>query len=286
MRDTGGGFGRKVLPQREDMCVLLAAVRLPPHSSGSRNGGSILLAAGQARHEHGEARTAFDEDSRILAATLDHVQDAGACPTPSPVQSGAAAVHALPRPVPHTRGHLPPRFVFSNTSGRVAYRGPWQYESMARKALPDTAARQLGMEPPGGLRRRNLLRQDEPPTAHFIGMPYDHISPREALEQALMMLDDEAFREQQSRPCGEGRYRCPLRKRSLRSPSSVPSRRSPSWTPTQGRRSPAGRMRGLPGRATAGQPGARERVIPRSESLMRQCEPFALLTIASAPPAP
>ena len=29
MRDTGGGFGQKVLPMREDMCVALAAVRLP-----------------------------------------------------------------------------------------------------------------------------------------------------------------------------------------------------------------------------------------------------------------
>ena len=25
MRDTGGGFGQKVVPQREDMCIVLAA---------------------------------------------------------------------------------------------------------------------------------------------------------------------------------------------------------------------------------------------------------------------
>ena len=205
MRDTGGGFGQKVLPQREDMCVMLAARKLPAALKWIEDRQEHLLAAGQARHEHGEARIALDEDGRILAATLDHVQDAGAYPTPSPVQSGIAVGMLFPGPYRIPEGTFSSRFVYSNTSGRVAYRGPWQYESMARETLLDTAARQLCLDPVE-LRRRNMLTRDELPTANFNGMPYDHISPRETFEQALQMLDYEAFRKEQEQARQQGRY--------------------------------------------------------------------------------
>jgi aerobic carbon-monoxide dehydrogenase large subunit len=205
MRDSGGGFGQKVLPQREDMCVMLAARKLPAALKWIEDRQEHLLAAGQARHEHGEARIALDEDGRILAATLDHVQDAGAYPTPSPVQSGIAVGMLFPGPYRIPEGTFSSRFVYSNTSGRVAYRGPWQYESMARETLLDTAARQLGLDPVE-LRRRNMLTRDELPTANFNGMPYDHISPRETFEQALQMLDYEAFRKEQEQARQQGRY--------------------------------------------------------------------------------
>lgn len=205
MRDTGGGFGQKVLPQREDMCVMLAAARLPAALKWIEDRQEHLLAAGQARHEHGEARMALDDEGRILAATLDHVQDAGAYPTPSPVQSGIAVGMLFPGPYRIPQGTFSSRFVFSNTSGRVAYRGPWQYESMARETLLDTAARQLGLDPVE-LRRRNMLSREELPTTNFNGMPYDHISPRETFEQALTMLDYEAFRREQQRARRQGRF--------------------------------------------------------------------------------
>ncbi|MEV7978512.1 molybdopterin cofactor-binding domain-containing protein [Streptomyces sp. NPDC086519] len=51
MRDTGGGFGQKMLPQREDMCVMLAAVKLPAALKWIEDRQEHLLAAGQARHE-------------------------------------------------------------------------------------------------------------------------------------------------------------------------------------------------------------------------------------------
>ncbi|MGI5460815.1 xanthine dehydrogenase family protein molybdopterin-binding subunit [Streptomyces sp. CA-249302] len=205
MRDTGGGFGQKVLPQREDMCVMLAAVRLPAALKWIEDRQEHLLAAGQARHEHGEARLALDDDGRILAATLDHVQDAGAYPTPSPVRSGIAVGMLFPGPYRIPEGTFRSRFVFSNTSGRVAYRGPWQFESMAREVLLDTAARQLAMDPVE-LRRRNMLRREDLPTANFNGMPYDDITPYETFEQALEILDYPAFRHEQKEALTQGRY--------------------------------------------------------------------------------
>jgi aerobic carbon-monoxide dehydrogenase large subunit len=95
--------------------------------------------------------------------------------------------------------------VFSNTSGRVAYRGPWQFESLAREVLLDIAARRMGVDPIE-LRRRNLLRQDELPCVNPNGMPYRDITPSETFEQALAILDLDAFRREQAGARAAGRY--------------------------------------------------------------------------------
>ena len=44
-----------------------------------------LLAAGKSRREQAEAAFAFAEDGTILAGRIEHLQDAGAYPTPAPV---------------------------------------------------------------------------------------------------------------------------------------------------------------------------------------------------------
>ncbi|MER5521679.1 molybdopterin cofactor-binding domain-containing protein [Streptomyces sp. NPDC002763] len=141
VRDTGGGFGQKVLTQRDDMCVMLAATKLPAVLKWIEDRQEHLMAAGRARHEHGEARLALHDEGRILAATLDHVQGAGASPTPSPVQSGLAVGLLFPGPYRIPQGTFRSRFVFSNTSGRVAYRRPWQFESSASRRRPPRSPR-------------------------------------------------------------------------------------------------------------------------------------------------
>ncbi|MFD0852526.1 xanthine dehydrogenase family protein molybdopterin-binding subunit, partial [Actinomadura adrarensis] len=95
--------------------------------------------------------------------------------------------------------------VFSNTSGRTAYRGPWQFESVARELLLDISARRIGMDPVE-LRRRNLLRQDEMPYVNPNGMPYGDVTPLETFEHALKLLDYDAFRKEQEQARAEGRY--------------------------------------------------------------------------------
>jgi carbon-monoxide dehydrogenase large subunit len=95
--------------------------------------------------------------------------------------------------------------MYTNTAGRSAYRGPWQFESLAREVLLDIAARQIGMDPME-LRRRNLLRLDEMPYTNPNGMPFDRISPLGTFEQALDILDYEGFRRQQAQARQAGRY--------------------------------------------------------------------------------
>jgi aerobic carbon-monoxide dehydrogenase large subunit len=97
------------------------------------------------------------------------------------------------------------KVVFTNTSGRTAYRGPWQFETLAREMVLDISARRIGIDPIE-LRRRNLLAKEEMPCANPLGMPYDHMSPSETFEQAVAMLDIEAFRTEQTEARAKGRY--------------------------------------------------------------------------------
>ncbi len=162
MRDTGGGFGQKVVPMREDMCIMLAARKVSTATSNARSGTALkwiedrrenLMSAGQSRHVDGDVRTAFDDDGAILAADIDFIQDVGSYPTPYPVLTTAAIGMFFPGPYRVPKASFSYKTVFSNTAGLHAYRGPWQYETLTREILLDIAARKMGMDPVE-LRRR------------------------------------------------------------------------------------------------------------------------------------
>ena len=205
MRDTGGGFGQKVVPQREETCIMLAARRVPAALKWVEDRRENLMAGGHSRHEHGTARMAFAGDGTILAVHLDHVQDVGAYPTPSPMTAAFATGLIFPGPYRVAAASWSASLVLSNTCGRTAYRGPWQFESLAREVLLDIAARRMELDPVE-LRRRNMLRQDELPYANPNGMPYDNMTPAETFEHALELLDYDAFRKEQQVAREAGRY--------------------------------------------------------------------------------
>ncbi len=205
MRDTGGGFGQKVMPLREEMCMMLVAPKLASPVKWIEDRRENLLAAGQARHEHAVTRLAFDDDGLILAAAIDHVQDVGAYPVPWPVGTGAAVGMMFPGPYRIAATHFSHRSVFSNTVGRTAYRGPWAFESVAREVVLDIAARRLGIDPVE-LRRRNMLGADDLPYTNGNGMPYAHMSPAETFEHALEILGYDGFRREQAEARAAGRY--------------------------------------------------------------------------------
>jgi carbon-monoxide dehydrogenase large subunit len=205
MRDTGGGFGQKIMVQRDEMCLMLAATKVDAPVKWVEDRRENLLAAGKSRHEHGTVTMAFDANGAIQAAHIDFVSDCGAYPTPWPVGPAAAVGMLFPGPYRVPRAGFSTKTVYTNTVGRTAYRGPWQFETLAREVLLDIAAREMGIDPVE-LRRRNLLRRDELPYTNANGMPYDNISPTETLEQALAMLDYDAFRKEQAEARTVGRY--------------------------------------------------------------------------------
>jgi aerobic carbon-monoxide dehydrogenase large subunit len=205
MRDTGGGFGQKIMVQRDEMCLMLAAPKVDAPVKWVEDRRENLLAAGKSRHEHGAVKMAFDAHGAIQAAHIDFVSDCGAYPTPWPVSTSAVVGILFPGPYRVPRASFTAKAVYSNTVGRTPYRGPWQFESLAREMLLDIAARQMGIDPME-LRRRNLLRHDELPYTNPNGMTYDSISPLQTFEQALEMLDYEAFRKEQAEAREAGRY--------------------------------------------------------------------------------
>jgi carbon-monoxide dehydrogenase large subunit len=205
MRDTGGGFGQKVMVQRDEMCVMLAAPKVGAPLKWVEDRRENLLAAGKARQEHGDVTMAFDADGAIQAVHIDFVADSGAYPTPWPVMTSAAVGMIFPGPYRVPRSGFSAKAIYTNTVGRAAYRGPWQFESLAREVVLDISARRIGMDPVE-LRRRNLLRRDELPYRNPNGMTYDSISPLETFEQALEMLDYDGFRAEQAAARAGGRY--------------------------------------------------------------------------------
>jgi aerobic carbon-monoxide dehydrogenase large subunit len=205
MRDTGGGFGQKVVPLREDLCLMLAARKIPGPLKWIEDRRENLLAGGQARHEHGTVTMAFDDDGTFLAAGIDHVQDVGAYPIPHPISSAAAVGMIFPGPYRIPATSFAHKSVFSNTVGRTAYRGPWQFESVARELMLDVAARSMGIDP-AELRRRNILHAADLPYTNGNGMPYLEMDPNATLEQALDMIDYDDFRRQQAAAREQGRH--------------------------------------------------------------------------------
>ena len=205
MRDTGGGFGQKVMVQRDEMCIMLAAPKVGAPLKWVEDRRENLLAAGKSRQEHGDVRMAFTADGEITGAYIDFVQDCGAYPTPWPVTTAAAVGAFFPGPYRVPKAGFTAKAIYTNTVGRTAYRGPWQFETLAREVLLDIAAREIGIDP-ADLRRRNLLSQADLPYRNPNGLTYDSISPLETLEQALAILDYDAFRKTQAEARTAGRY--------------------------------------------------------------------------------
>jgi len=205
VRDTGGGFGQKVVPMREDMCIMLAARKVPGALKWIEDRRENLMSAGQSRHVDGDVRMAFDQDGKILAADIKFAQDIGAYPTPYPELTTAAIGMFFPGPYRVPKASFDYKTVFSNTVGLHAYRGPWQYETLSREILLDIAARAMDLDPVE-LRRRNILRGDEMPYVNPNGMPYDHVAPADTFEQAVKILDHEGFRKEQAEALAQGRY--------------------------------------------------------------------------------
>jgi carbon-monoxide dehydrogenase large subunit len=205
MRDTGGGFGQKVMVQRDEMCIMLAAPLVDGPLKWVEERRENLLAAGKSRHEQADVCMAFTAAGAIEAASIDFLQDCGAYPTPWPVSTAAATGMLFPGPYRVPQAGFSVQTIYTNTVGRAPYRGPWQFETLAREVLLDIAARQIGIDP-AELRRRNLLRRDELPYRNPNGMIYDCISPLETLEQALGILDYETFRAEQATGREAGRY--------------------------------------------------------------------------------
>ena len=199
-RDVGGGFGQKMFVFREECAVVLATRLLGRPVKWIEDRRENLVAAGHSRNELGTVRLAIDADHVIQGITIEHVADVGAYP-PCPA---VIDPQLLPGPYKIPRLGFSMAMVWTNTMGKVAYRGPWMFETTAREMAIDHAARTLGIDPVE-LRRRNLLSSADLPFTSPGGKLFQEITPLETLEQALEMLDYDTFRKEQAEARADGR---------------------------------------------------------------------------------
>ncbi len=199
-RDVGGGFGQKMFVFREECAVALASRLLASPVKWIEDRRENLVSASHSRNETGRVRMAIDAELTIQAITIDHVADVGAFP-PCP---GVLDPRLLPGPYKIPRMGFSSASVWTNTMGKGAYRGPWMFETTAREMAIDSAARQIGVDPVE-LRRRNLLSAADLPFTSPSGNQFEEITPLETFEQALAVLDYEAFRREQAAARARGR---------------------------------------------------------------------------------
>ncbi|MEI7999714.1 MAG: xanthine dehydrogenase family protein molybdopterin-binding subunit [Actinomycetes bacterium] len=204
MGDVGGGFGLKFFLTREEQVVVLASKRLGRSVKWIEDRRENLLASVHARSDIADVSLALDADGRFLAAKLDHLEETGAFPMGGLGGVGPFVAMLFPGPYRLPKVWWRSRSVFTNTSGRGAYRGPWMFETTAREEIIDIAARATGIDP-RELRRINVVGEAEQPFVTATGMMFERVTPGVTLENATRVIDYDAFRVEQAAAKAEGR---------------------------------------------------------------------------------
>ena len=201
-RDVGGGFGQKMFVFREECAVVLASRLLGQPVKWIEDRRENLLRRRHSRNELGTVRMAVDDDGIIQA---HHGRARGRRRRLSARVPAVMDPTLLPGPYKIPRLGFSMAMVWTNTMGKGAYRGPWMFETTAREMAIDHAAREIGIDP-AELRRTNLLAAADLPL-HLARRATcsQEITPLETLEQALEILDYEAFRKEQAEARAEGR---------------------------------------------------------------------------------
>ncbi len=261
MRDIGGGFGQKVMPLREDMCVLLAARKAAGRAQVDRGPpGEPACPPGRRGTSTATRGSPSTPTARSSPPRLDHVQDVGAYPTPWPVGTGAAVGMLFPGPYRVAGRHVQPSPRCSPTpSAASPTAGPWTFESLAR----EVTARHR--RPPDGHRPgRAAPAQPAAPRRDAVRQPERHAlrptsTPLETFEQALAMLDYDGVPARAGRGPGAG----PLPRRRHLQLRRADDRRHSASTPPRARRSGSSR----PARSTSTWPAARPATAWRRRSV-------------------
>jgi aerobic carbon-monoxide dehydrogenase large subunit len=203
--DVGGGFGLKAFVHRDELAVIAASRILRRPIKWIEDRTENLTFSGQSRDDLARVKLAFDENGVLLAGRFDLIGNSGAYPLVSPDGEATFATRVFTGPYRLPRYGWSVLAVYTNTPGRVAYRGPWMIETLARETAMDVAAKQIGIDPLE-LRRRNILNSADLPYSTAAGMVFDRITPDQTLELAATRVDIERFRREQAAAREQGRY--------------------------------------------------------------------------------
>ena len=160
--DVGGAFGAKFRCEPEHAVIAAAARLLDRAVRWVESRSENLIGMGHGRAQHQTVRIGGSTDGRILAYSLEILQDAGAYPRmgamlPSNTRRMAQGCYDIPKVQSRAES------VVTNTVPVVAYRGAGRPEAAAAiERAVDLFAARIGMDP-AEVRRRNFIRGEQFP---------------------------------------------------------------------------------------------------------------------------
>jgi carbon-monoxide dehydrogenase large subunit len=204
--DVGGGFGQKMGLYPELIVLVWLARTKRGRFAWIEDRQENLIASAHSRDQRHALRGAFDKDGTLRGLEVDVLSNIGAfsCyPTTCGVEP-LMAMTEYPGPYKLAEYGARARGVATNTCPMAPYRGVSRpVITFALERLMDRAARQLGLSPVE-IRRRNLV--DAFPYRTVTGLTLDEASYREALDQAVVLIDLPEFRRRQAAARAAGRH--------------------------------------------------------------------------------
>lgn len=195
--DVGGGFGAKAFFYPEDMLLPWLARRVDRAVRYTESRTESMNGLGHGRAQIQDARIGGTRDGRILAYSMDVIQDAGAYPRYGavlPFMTGRMLTGTYDIPV----AAMSARAALTTTVPTVAYRGAGRPEAAAAiERMVDLFADEIGMDPVD-VRRRNLVAADRFPYTTAMGTVYDSGNYPAALDLVLEAADYAALRREQA----------------------------------------------------------------------------------------
>jgi carbon-monoxide dehydrogenase large subunit len=197
--EMGGGFGQKIIPLREDLCLAAAARLLDRPVRWRETRSENLTAALMAREETLVTQAAVAADGRLLGLRCAMEADFGAWSFFPANYMARVVAMILPGPYRVKEYGYDVQVWLTNKCPAGPMRAPMAVASWAMEGTMDAVARALGLDPLA-VRRINTITDAELPFATATGERYDALTPRATLDAAAEALGYAALREAQARP--------------------------------------------------------------------------------------
>ncbi len=191
--EMGGGFGQKIIPLREDLCIAAAARLLRRPVRWRETRGENLIAALHAREERVTTRAAVSADGRILGLYCAMNADFGAWSFFPANYMARVVAMILPGPYRIRDYGYGVSVWLTNKCPAGPMRAPMAIASWVMEGTIDAVARALGLDPLA-VRRLNSLTATDLPYVTATGEAYDALSPLATLDAAAEAIGYEALR--------------------------------------------------------------------------------------------